>query len=40
VHQAVLLDPNAAATLSPEQTEAMVEELLEAERDLLPESLR
>jgi alpha-galactosidase len=40
VHQAVLLDPNASATLSPEQIEAMVEELLVAERDLIPESLR
>ncbi|MEI6725185.1 MAG: alpha-glucosidase/alpha-galactosidase, partial [Actinomycetes bacterium] len=40
VHQAVLLDPNASATLSPERIEAMVEELLAAERDLIPESLR
>ena len=36
VLQAVLLDPNAAATLSPAQIEAMVDEMLAAERDLMP----
>ena len=40
VHQAVLLDPNAAATLSPARIEAMVDELLAAERDMMPEALR
>ena len=40
VHQAVLLDPNAAATLSPARIEAMVDELLAAERDMMPETLR
>jgi alpha-galactosidase len=40
VHQAVLLDPNASATLSPERIEAMVDELLAAERDLISEALR
>jgi len=40
VHQAVLLDPNAAATLSPARIEALVDELLAAERDMMPEALR
>ena len=40
VHQAVLLDPNAAATLSPARIEAMVDELLAAESDMMPEALR
>ena len=40
MHQAVLLDPNAAATLSPARIEAMVDELLAAERDMMPETLR
>ncbi len=40
VYQAVLLDPNAAATLSPARIGAMVDDLLAAHRDLLPESLR
>jgi len=40
VHQAVLLDPNAAATLSPARIEAMVDELLATERDMMPEALR
>ena len=38
--QAVLLDPNAAATLSLAQMRDMVNELRAAHRDLLPEPLR
>ena len=38
--QAVALDPNAAATLSLAQIEALVDELLAAERDMMPEGLR
>ena len=38
--QAVLLDPNAAATLSVAQTEALVDELLAAHAALLPDGLR
>ena len=40
VLQAVTLDPNAAAVLSLAQMEALVEEMLTAERDLMPEALR
>jgi len=40
VLQAVLLDPNAAATLSVSQIEAMVDEMLAAQRDMMPEALR
>jgi alpha-galactosidase len=40
VLQAVTLDPNAAAALSLAQMRAMVDELLAAHRDLLPEGLR
>ena len=36
VHHAVLLDPNAAATLTVEQTRDMVQELIEAHGSLLP----
>jgi len=35
-----LLDPSASATLSPDQIHAMVEELLDAHRESLPEGLR
>ena len=38
--QAVLLDPNAAGTLSVAQTGAMVDELLAAHAAALPEGLR
>jgi alpha-galactosidase len=38
--QAVLLDPNAAATLSVAQTEALVDELLAAHAASLPVGLR
>jgi alpha-galactosidase len=40
VHQAVLLDPNAAATLTTAQSRAMVDELIEAHGELLPEGIR
>ncbi len=40
VLQAVALDPNAAATLSLERMEAMVDELLTAHREALPPGLR
>ena len=39
VLQAVMLDPNAAATLSLAQMEDMVDELLLAHRDYLPAAL-
>ncbi len=40
VLHAVMLDPNAAASLSLAQMEALVDELLAAHRDVLPEGLR
>jgi alpha-galactosidase len=40
VLHAALLDPNTAATLSPEQIEAMVDDLIEAHGDALPEGIR
>jgi alpha-galactosidase len=40
VHHAALLDPNAAASLSPEAIEAVVDELLDAHAPLLPATLR
>ena len=40
VLQAMMLDPNCAATLSIEQMVALRDELLDAHRDLLPEGLR
>jgi alpha-galactosidase len=40
VVQAVLLDPNAAATLSVADTVKMVDEMLAAHREALPEALR
>ena len=40
VRQAALLDPNTAATLTVEQTVAMVDELLAAHSDLMPPGLR
>jgi len=40
VVHAALLDPNTAATLSPERIEAMVDDLIEAHGDALPEGIR
>jgi alpha-galactosidase len=40
VHHAALLDPNTAASLSPEAIEAVVDELLDAHAPLLPAGLR
>lgn len=40
VLQAVTLDPNAAAVLSLAQMEALVDEMLAAERDMMPEALQ
>jgi alpha-galactosidase len=40
VYQAVLLDPNAGATLTIGQIHQMVDELIDAHGDLLPEGIR
>jgi alpha-galactosidase len=40
VVHAALLDPNASATLAPEQIEQMVDALVEAHGDALPEGIR
>ena len=40
VHHAALLDPHTAAELDPEQIAALVDELLDAHGDLIPEPLR
>jgi alpha-galactosidase len=40
VRQAALMDPNTAATLTPEQIWALCDELTAAHGDLLPEALR
>ncbi len=40
VHHAALLDPNTAGTISPERTHEMVEALIEAHGDALPEGIR
>ena len=40
VYQAVMLDPNAGATLTIDAMTAMVDELIEAHGDLLPEGIR
>ena len=40
VYQAVMLDPNAGATLTIEQIHAMVDELIDAHGDLLPAGIR
>jgi alpha-galactosidase len=40
VYHAVLLDPNAGATLTTEQTHAMVDELIDAHGELLPAGIR
>jgi alpha-galactosidase len=40
VHHAALLDPNASASLSPDEIHAVVEELIDAHGDALPEGIR
>jgi alpha-galactosidase len=40
VYHAVLLDPNAGATLTTAEIEAMVDELIDAHGELLPEGIR
>jgi alpha-galactosidase len=40
VYRAVLLDPNAGATLTIEQTHQVVDELIEAHGDLMPSGIR
>jgi alpha-galactosidase len=40
IFHAAMLDPNTAATLTLDQIDALVGEMLDAYRDLLPESLR
>jgi alpha-galactosidase len=40
VYQAALLDPHTAATLTTEQIVAMVDELIEAHGELIPEPIR
>jgi alpha-galactosidase len=40
VYQAALLDPNTAATLSTERIVAMVDELIDAHGELIPEGIR
>ena len=40
VYQAALLDPNTAATLSTEQIVSMVDDLIEAHGELIPDSIR
>ena len=40
VHHAALLDPSAAASLSPDAIHAVVEELIDAHGDALPEGIR
>lgn len=40
VHQAILLDPSAAATLTTAQAAAMVDEMIEGHGELLPARIR
>ncbi len=40
VYQAVMLDPNAGATLTIDAIRAMVDELIDAHGELLPEGIR
>jgi alpha-galactosidase len=40
VYEAALLDPNTAATLPPSEIVAMVDDLIEAHGDLIPEPIR
>jgi alpha-galactosidase len=40
VYQAAMLDPNTAATLTPDQIVSLCDELIEAHGDLIPEGIR
>jgi alpha-galactosidase len=40
VYRAAMLDPNTAATLTPDQIVALCDELVEAHGDLVPEGIR
>jgi alpha-galactosidase len=40
VYQAAMLDPNTAATLTPDQIVALCDDLIEAHGDLIPEGIR
>jgi alpha-galactosidase len=40
VYQAAVLDPNTAATLPPSEIVTMVDDLIEAHRDLIPDGIR
>jgi alpha-galactosidase len=40
VYQAALVDPNTSATLSTSQIGAMVDDLIQAHGDLIPEGIR
>jgi alpha-galactosidase len=40
VYQAALVDPNTASTLTPDEIVAMVDDLIEAHGDLIPEGVR
>jgi alpha-galactosidase len=40
VVQAALLDPNTAATLTPDRIDALVDDLIDAHGDALPEGIR
>ncbi len=40
MRHAAMLDPNTAASLTLDGIDALVDELLDAYRDMLPESLR
>ena len=40
VYQAALMDPNTAATLTTAQIESLVDDLIEAHGDLIPEGIR
>ena len=40
VHQAALLDPNTSGTLAPQAIHEMVEALIDAHGDALPDGIR
>ena len=40
VYRAAMLDPNAAATLTLDQVHDMVDELIDAHGDMIPEAIR
>ena len=40
VHHAALLEPRTAAQLDPDQIESLVNDLLDAHADMLPEAFR